>query len=122
MSEHILIVDDNIPITEVMRDILEMYGYRTTVRYTGKETVPYIVELQPDLVLLDVILDEYNGLDICREVKQVAEAKHIPIVMVSATHNLMDTTKHQCEPNAFISKPFDMQHFINVVETQLSLR
>ena len=84
MGEHILIVDDNIPITEVMRDILEMYGYRTTVRHTGKDTVPFIVELQPDLVLLDVILDEYNGLDICREVKQVEEAKNIPIVMVSA--------------------------------------
>jgi two-component system response regulator CpxR len=59
--KHLLIVDDKEPICEVMSDILEMEGYQTTIRMTGKDALSFIENLHPDLVFLDVMLD--NGID-----------------------------------------------------------
>ena len=121
MGRHILIVDDNEPICEVIRDMLEMEGYETTIRSTGKDTVPFIQQLQPDLILLDVMLDEgIDGRDICKAVKSLDTIGRIPIVMVSATHNLEDAVNGYCKPDAFLAKPFDMYVLIHTVEQQLT--
>jgi CheY-like chemotaxis protein len=122
--KHILIVDDNAPICEVMSDILEMEGYRTTVRITGKDTLLFMENLQPDLVLLDVMLDNgIDGREICRAIKQSTNwLKDIPVIMVSASHNLAEALKDACEPDDFISKPFDIYHLVDVVNKQLLIR
>lgn len=120
--KHILIVDDNALIGEVISDILEMEGYRTTVRMTGKDAMPFIEKLQPDLVLLDVMLDNgIDGRDICKAIKQSATwVKNLPVIMVSATHDLKDALLNLCEPDDFVSKPFDINHLVEAVNRQLS--
>lgn len=119
--KHILIVDDNGPIGEIMSDILEMEGYQTTVRMTGIDAMIFIENLHPDLILLDVMLDGgIDGRDICKAIKQsTGWVKNLPVIMVSATHNLKDTTLNFCEPNDFISKPFDIYHLVETVNKQL---
>ncbi|MVN21080.1 response regulator transcription factor [Mucilaginibacter arboris] len=118
--KHILIVDDNAPICEVMSDILEMEGYQTTVRMTGKDAILFIKKLHPDLILLDVMLDNgIDGRDICRDIKQsTTEVKNIPVIMVSASHNLQDSLNNFCHPDGFISKPFDIFHLVDTVNKQ----
>lgn len=119
--KHILIVDDNEPICEMMSDILEMEGYRTTIRMTGKDAMHFIEILHPDLILLDVMLDNgIDGRDICKEIKQsVTWVKNLPVIMVSATHNLKDASLSFCEPDDFISKPFDIDHLVKTVNRQI---
>lgn len=120
MNEHILIVDDNKDIGEVMKDILETEGYRVTIRSTGNDTIFFIKSLQPDLILLDITLDEgIDGRVICREIKTSHELNHIPIIMVSAKHDLHDAMKGYCLPNGLIKKPFDIDDLITAVEAQL---
>ncbi len=123
MNEHILIVDDNAEIGDLMKDMLEMEGYRATVRSTGMDTVFFIKSLQPDLILLDITLDAgIDGREICREVKASHEINHIPIIMVSAKHDLQDAMRGYCLPNDLIKKPFDMDDLITAVENQLQDR
>lgn len=118
--KHILIVDDNAPIGEVMSDVLEMEGYRTTVRLTGTDALLFIEKLHPDLVLLDVMLDNgIDGRDICKAIKQsTGWMKGLPVIMVSASHNLKDALQNYCEPDDFISKPFDIDYLVETVNKQ----
>jgi CheY-like chemotaxis protein len=122
--KHILIVDDNEPICELMQAILETEGYQATIRMTGQDALPFIKKLQPDLILLDVMLDNgIDGREICNAIKQSSpEVKAIPVIMVSASHNLKDALSCFCEPDDFISKPFDIDHLIETVSKQLVAR
>lgn len=122
--KHILIIDDNEPICELMQVIMEMQGYRTTIRMTGQDALPFIEKLHPDLILLDVMLDQgIDGREICHALKQSSSGvKEIPVVMVSATHNLQDALHCRCQPDDFISKPFDIDHLAHVVQQQLAAR
>lgn len=122
--KHILIIDDNEPICELMQVIMEMQGYRTTIRMTGQDALPFIEKLHPDLILLDVMLDQgIDGREICHAIKQSSSGvKEIPVVMVSATHNLQDALHCRCQPDDFISKPFDIDHLAHVVQQQLAAR
>lgn len=122
--KHILIIDDNEPICELMQVVMEMQGYQTTIRMTGRDALPFIEKLCPDLILLDVMLDQgIDGRDICNAIKQSSSGvKEIPVVMVSATHNLQDALHCMCQPDDFISKPFDIDHLTHVVHKQLTAR
>lgn len=118
--KHLLIVDDNGPIGEMMSDVLEMEGYQTTVRMTGVDVMLFIEKLHPDLILLDVMLDQgIDGREICRAIKQRTDwIKHLPVIMVSASHDLRDVLQNFCEPNDFISKPFDIGNLVETVNKQ----
>lgn len=119
--KHVLIIDDNAAIGEVMSDILELEGYQTTIRMTGIDAILFIENLHPDLILLDVMLDNgIDGRDICRAIKQSTTwVKTLPVIMVSASHNLKDALLNFCEPDDFISKPFDIYHLVETVNKQL---
>jgi CheY-like chemotaxis protein len=120
MKKHIMIIDDNTDICEVIQMLLEMEGYFVTARMTGKDSVDVVKKLTPDLILLDVMLDDgYNGLEICKVIKQTEATHHIPVVIISATHTLTEAIQQDCRPNDFISKPFDIDNLIDVVESQL---
>jgi CheY-like chemotaxis protein len=77
---------------------------------TGKDALLFIENLHSDPVLLDVMLD--NGIDdrvICNEIKHSANwLKDVPVVMVSASHNLKDAPRCFCGPATFISQRFDI--------------
>ena len=112
-------MDDNESICEVVKEMLEIEDYQTTIRATGKDAIPYIKQVAPDLILLDVMLDD--GID-GREIKAMDELNRIPIVMVSASHKLSHGIIRFCEPDAFIEKPFDMYALLSTVAQQLALR
>jgi DNA-binding response OmpR family regulator len=119
-SNHILIIDDNEPICEALAIILEMEGFKTTTCLTGKNALMRIRDINPDLILLDLMLDGFDGRDICKEVKSQAETSHIPIIMISASHKLSDTTKISCHPDSFIQKPFDLDFLVSTVHQYIS--
>ncbi|RZK09821.1 MAG: response regulator, partial [Flavobacterium sp.] len=73
---------------------------------------------QPDLIILDIMLTDGNGLDICDELKENRRTQHIPIIMMSANNKFNDAKK-KCETEDFINKPFDIDDFVNRVNEQL---
>ena len=80
---HILIVDDSPTYIEAMRHLLEQHGYPCTVAQTGQEGIEAAIKLQPDLILMDVIMPVMSGFQATRQLSKNPATANIPIVIVS---------------------------------------
>lgn len=116
----ILVVDDNEEILEVIELILRLEGYQVSGLMDASYFNQRISEFKPDLILLDVMLGALDGRDLCNLLKADRLTLHIPVIMISASHNLSDIQGIICHPNDFIAKPFDIVNLINKVSAQLA--
>lgn len=116
----ILAVDDDKDILEVIQLILEDSGYQVDTLSDGRQLQEAIKAHMPDLILLDIMLGNIDGRDLCRNVKARMETNNIPVIMISASHNISDVLKQDCAPDDFISKPFDINVLLNKVRRQLA--
>ena len=116
----ILIVDDDLDILEVVGLILESEGYEVQLMSNGQQIFENINKFNPDLIILDVMLGDMDGREICRNIKNTEETLHIPIIMISATHNMAEFVKKSCKPDDFLEKPFDIVNLIQKVELKLT--
>jgi CheY-like chemotaxis protein len=118
----ILAVDDNVDILEVLKLVFEDSGYQIDTLANGHQVFEKIKEQKPDVILLDIMLGDMDGRELCQELKSNFETNDIPVILISASHNVTDTLSYnqQGGPNAFIAKPFDITHLINTVERQLA--
>ena len=116
----ILIVDDDRDILEVMGIIMESEGYEVDLMSSGQKIFDHISTFNPDLIILDVMLGTMDGREICKKIKNTEDTLHIPIIMISASHNVADSVKKECKPDDFVAKPFDIVNLINKVELKLS--
>ena len=120
MCKRILAVDDDLSILSVLKDLLEYEGYEVSTLSTGEKVMEEIKNHTPDLILLDVMLGGMDGRDICKSIKEKIETHDIPVILISATHNLADTLKLEGAPDDFIAKPFDIRILLKKIERQLS--
>lgn len=116
--KRILVVDDNIEILDVFKVLLEIKDYVVFTLANGGKVLETINQFSPHVILLDIFLGGYNGIDICKELKSLTYTKHIPIIMISA-HSDAETILRTCQADAFIPKPFDLPHLITEIETQI---
>lgn len=85
----ILIVDDE-TINARMLEVTLEDEYETTIAYTGGDAIRLVTEWQPDLLLLDVMMPELSGFEVCRIIKSETASASIPIIFVTALDNLSD--------------------------------
>ena len=104
----VLIVDDEPIGREVLRGILVNQGYDLAFAADGPETLLQAAQLEPDLILLDVMMREMSGFEVCRQLRADPALADIPVIMVTA---LADPQSRllglEAGANDFISKPFD---------------
>ncbi len=110
--KRVLVVDDNQEILNVIEIVLQGEGYDVICVDTGKDLKEKVIDSQPNLILLDIMLGAYNGLVLCKELKSDPKTLMVPIVMISASHNVDDTN---CNAEGFIAKPFEIDYLINKV-------
>lgn len=110
----ILIVDDDQTIGFMLRDILEFNGHEVTVSQQPRKTRDNILENNIELILLDKLISGVDGTDVCAEMKEDETVAHVPILMMSALHNVGDICKSAGAVD-FISKPFDMETLIEKI-------
>lgn len=120
MSKKILIVDDNEFIIEVMTYILNNKGYEVIALHNGEEVLDHIKTDHPDLVILDVMLPDADGRDICTEIKLNNETRDLPVIMCTGNDNLELAMHQQCSPNDVLYKPFDVDALVDMVAFQLA--
>jgi DNA-binding response OmpR family regulator len=120
MCKRILVLDDDVFILSALCDVLEYYGYEVRTQTRGNKVFEQIADYHPDLILLDVMLADLNGLDICQQIKEQPDTSNIPVIMISGTHNLADCLEHQSPPDDFVAKPFDIGTLLNKIEHQLA--
>jgi len=116
----ILVVDDNEDILEILKLILEGYNYEVITLADGNLLFDQIKEFQPNLILLDIMLGNMDGRELCKIVRSTKETHHIPIILVSASHDLSERIMPAGSHIDFLAKPFDIIELIDKVENNLS--
>ena len=84
----ILIVEDEEDVMELIRYNLAKEGFNCDAAYNGQEALTKAQAMLPDLVLLDLMLPEVDGLEVCKRLKSSPQTEHIPIVMVTDQRQL----------------------------------
>jgi two-component system phosphate regulon response regulator PhoB len=120
MMQTILVVDDDKDILEVLQYILEDSGYLVDTLSDGHYLFDKIKEHMPDLILLDIMLGNMDGRELCKDVKAQTETHNIPVILISASHSINAPFHQMGAPDDFISKPFDIKVLLNSIEKQLA--
>jgi len=114
----ILAVDDDSDILEVLQYILEDSGYEVDTLSDGHYLFDKIKDHEPDLILLDIMLGNMDGRELCKDVKTKRETHDIPVILVSASHNVSSSTQEGA-PDAFLEKPFDISELLATIKVNL---
>jgi DNA-binding response OmpR family regulator len=114
----ILVVDDDPNIVDSIKLLLEMEGYKVETDCDGK-TIPIVEKTTPDLILLDIWMSGQDGREICKHLKKQAHTKKIPIIMVSASKDIIDSSK-EAGADDFIAKPFEITDLLAKIESHLN--
>jgi two-component system alkaline phosphatase synthesis response regulator PhoP len=105
--ESILAVEDDEDILELLRYNLSKEGYQVSVATTGEEGLQSAGASLPDLILLDLMLPEMDGLEVCRQLKADQKTRHLPIIMLTAKGEEADiVTGLELGADDYITKPF----------------
>ncbi|MDT0677366.1 response regulator [Autumnicola musiva] len=115
----ILVVDDDMSIGYMIRDILEFKNHDVTLSQKPLETKQNVINNDIELVLLDKLISGVDGTDVCSELKKDEKVAHIPVVMMSALHNADEICKNAGAVD-FIAKPFDMATLLTRIDEVLA--
>lgn len=119
-QKHILIVDDEEDILELVKYNLEINGFLTTSATNGEEALKFTRSHKPDLIVLDLMLPNIDGLDVCRVLKADSETKNIPILMLTARGEESDIIQGlEMGADDYVTKPFSPQVLVARVKTLL---
>jgi two-component system, OmpR family, alkaline phosphatase synthesis response regulator PhoP len=106
-NEHVLAVEDEEDILELVRYNLEKEGYRVTGVLSGEEALRRARSQPPDLIVLDLMLPGMDGLTVCRELKQDAKTRDLPIVILTAKGEEADIVAGlELGADDYVTKPF----------------
>lgn len=106
-KQHVLIIEDEREIAALLAMHLERHGYVPIQAFDGKLAFAALEKITPCLILLDLMLPDISGLDICKKLKQADETKNIPIIIVSALSEESDiVTGLELGASDYVPKPF----------------
>ena len=118
MERRILIVDDELDFSELVQYRLADCGYRFSVATNSTDALNSAWDNPPDLILLDLLLPDFNGLSVCEIFTRHPATLNIPIIMISAVGT--DVTRYSAQvagAKEFFSKPVDFEKLKAAIET-----
>ncbi len=119
-KETILIVEDEAPIQELLQYNLERVKYTVHKLDSGEEVVPMAEKIQPDLILLDIMLPGMDGLEVCKLLKSTPPTAHIPIIMLTAMSDDADIVAGlELGADDYVTKPFSPRVLLARIKTAL---
>lgn len=117
MMKKILVVDDEKPISDIIKFNLTKEGYDVYTAYDGEEAVEKVEEIVPDLIVLDLMLPKMDGLEVCREVRK---SHDMPIIMVTAKDAEIDKVLGlELGADDYVTKPFSNRELVARVKANL---
>lgn len=117
-NKRILIIEDDINIAELERDYLEINGFEVVIRHNGAKGLDLAINEQFDLIVLDLMIPEIDGFEIC---KKVREKKDIPILMISARKDDIDKIRGLgLGADDYLTKPFSPNEMVARVKAHIS--
>jgi PleD family two-component response regulator len=122
-KESILIVDDTPANLQLLAVMLSEQGYKVRMAQDGTMALLSVESSLPDLILLDIMMPEINGYEVCSKLKASSLTKDIPIIFISALSEVFDKVKaFEVGGVDYITKPFQAQEVLARVEHQLQIR
>ncbi|MDM8536769.1 hybrid sensor histidine kinase/response regulator [Desulfobacterales bacterium HSG17] len=119
----VLLVDDNSQNLQVLADILRNRNYKVATAKSGLKALKFISKKKPDLVLLDIMMPEIDGFEVCRRLKENHETNDIPIIFISALTSTDDKLKgFESGGVDYITKPFQKEEVLARVNAHLKLK
>lgn len=116
----ILVVEDEESLLKLESILLTSKGYDVAGVMDGRSALEYVAATPPDLVLLDVMLPEMDGFEVCSRLKADPSTAHIPIVLLTAKKNGQDFQRgREACADAYITKPFKSVKVIETIENLL---
>lgn len=107
MSERILVVDDEPDLLELVRANLSEAGFQVEATTSGREVLERLRRSPPDLLVLDLMMPEVSGTEICRQIRSTPELAHLPIIMLTAKAEELDrVVGFELGADDYVTKPF----------------
>lgn len=120
MTPLILIVEDEAPLAEMLRYNLEKSGYRTQVAHSGEEALQRIAVEPPDLAVVDWMLPERSGIEVCRSLRADEDTKRLPIIMLTARGEESDRVLGlEAGADDYVVKPYSPREMVARVSALL---
>ncbi|KUP09394.1 PhoP family transcriptional regulator [Bacillus coahuilensis m2-6] len=117
MDKKILVVDDEKPIADILQFNLKKEGYTVYCAYDGEEAIKMAEEVQPDMILLDIMLPKRDGMEVCRELRKKYE---MPIIMLTAKDSEIDKVLGlELGADDYVTKPFSTRELVARVKANL---
>ncbi len=117
---HVLIVEDEAAQREVLAYNLEAEGFRVTRADNGEEGLLYVAEDPPDVMVLDWMMPNLSGIEVCRRLKMKPETRSIPIIMLSARSEEVDKVRGlETGADDYVVKPYSVSELMARVRSQL---
>ena len=118
--ERVLIVDDDPDIVRLVSYNLSHSGYEVQVATSGREALDLVQKQPPDLIVLDVMLPDVDGLEVCRTLRQQDPSRRIPILMLTARGEEIDrVVGFELGADDYVSKPFSPRELVLRVKSIL---
>lgn len=113
---HILIVDDNAAITDILARIVRQEGLKATVAHSGEEALSLIRDERPDLIFLDIIMEPMDGWETLENIKQDASTRDIPVMMITGkTLDPGEVREYSALFEDYIQKPITRRNLCKVI-------
>ena len=121
-SNYILIVDDLPMNLQLLSTLLKRHGYQVRTELSGKTALEIIRSNPPNLILLDVMMPEMDGYQLCQQIKALDEFCDIPVIFISALDDSLDKVKaFEVGAVDYITKPFQSEEVLARVKNQLTI-
>lgn len=117
MSKSVLVVDDYADILYLFKLCLESEGYEVKQASNGKEALEMVQEINPELLVLDVMMPDTDGLEVTRKIRSQPSLSTMPILLVSANYDISQDCAYDNGANDILYKPFHLENFFDKVKS-----
>ena len=119
VSKKILVVDDDKAVTALLDALLSSHGFTVLVAHDGLDGMVQVRRIVPDLILLDIMMPEINGYDVCSNLKFDERFKHIPIIVLTSREQELDPRIGKLMGIDYVQKPIDSKILLEKIQKTL---
>ena len=122
MSKKVLIIEDNPTDAAIAKDVLANQGLEVGVVASGKEGIKKALEMKPDLIIVDLMLPDISGFDVCSKIKQESSLNKAIVVILSVKDEVADITKaFNLGVDDYVIKPATPEFLVNKIKLYLGM-